>query len=262
MLKQVLLIISALSVLACNDKLYIDEINQSKFCTYFNVEIGGYVVEGKTHKTASTKINKIANDKVSTFIETHSHRFDYIINKTFTTLIKGDNNFDSNYLNNRFCKAILTDTFYNQFTFLTSGHRKQTNNKTLSFNIPEVMKVASRFFMCDNIREKDTAIAYHICVGINGIAELETTRDYTVLEAFCFEAIFKNLKGNPKIIDNFNNYIKKASRESIKHFTDFQTHLMTVKDKCYAAMERDKELEKVIIKHYKLNIDNINFQIE
>ena len=260
--KQAPFIIYMLSLLSCNDKLYIDEIDKNKFCQYFNIKTATSIVDGKTYKTASSEINKFSNDKVSDFIQDHSSRFDYIINKTFSLVIKGDVTFDSISLNNRFYKALLTDTFYNYFSLLTSGDRTQVSNKKESFTVPEAMKIASRFFMCDNVREKDTAIGYHVCVGINGISELETSKDFTVLEAFCFEAIFTNFKGKPKFIDNFNSYIKKASQESKEHFTTFQTHLMTVKDKCYAAMEKDKDLEKVIIKHYKLNIDNINFKIE
>lgn len=262
MVKQSLFIVCLLSVLSCKDKLYTDEIDKNKLCQYFNVKMGNYVVDGKTYKAASPEINKRMNGKVSDFIQDHSHRFDYIINKTFSSLIKGDKTFDSSSLNNSFCKAISTDKFYNYLSLLTSGDRTPKSNKEEVFTVSELMKIASRFFMCDNIREKDTAIAYHVCVKINGIEELKTIRDYTVLEAFCFEAIFKNLKGKPKFINNFNNYIKKASQESKEKFINFQTLLMTVKEKCYAAMEKDKDLEKSILKYYKLNVENINFKIE
>lgn len=261
MLKQSIIIISLLSLLSCRNKLFIDQIDRNKFCKYFNIETSNYVLDGKPSKTASTKINKIPNDLVSDFIEKHSHRFDYIINKTFTAFIKVDNNFDSNYINRRFCTAISTDTFYRQFTLLTSGERNNSK-KSLSFSVSELMKIASRFFMCDNIRQKDTAISYHICVGLNGISELETKRDYTVLEAFCFEAIIRNLHDNPIFISNFNEYIKKSSNRNKELFTDFKTHLTKVKDECYANMEKDKDLENVLLKYYRQNSNNINFKIE
>ncbi len=257
-----LLIGSLLCLLSCRDKLYKDEIDKDKFCQYFNIKTGHYVADGKSHKTASAEINKITNDKVSAFIQEHSRRFEYIITKIFTSVAKGDKTFDSSSLNSRFCKAISTDTFYNYFTLLTSGDRSQRSNKSLSFTVPELMRVASRFFMCDNISEKDTAIGYHICIGINGIAELETKRDYTVLEAFCFEAIFTSLRKKSKFIDDFNNFLTKASRDNKEHFIDFQTHLTTVKNICYAFMEKDKNLENTLMKYYNQNIDNINFKIE
>ena len=124
------------------------------------------------------------------------------------------------------------------------------------------MKVASRFFMCDTIREKDTTIGYHVCIAINGTGELETTRDYTVLEAFCFEAIFSSLRGKPKFIEDFNNFVTTASRDDREHFIDFQTHLTIVKKKCYESMEKDQNLENTLMKYYNQNIDNINFKIE
>ncbi len=261
MLKQTFIIVSLLSLLSCNSKLYIDQIDRGKFCKYFNIETSSYVLDGKIRKTASTKINKFPNDEVSDFIGKHSFRFDYIINKIFTALIKVDNNLDSIHINKNFCNAITTDTFYRQFTLLTSGERNNSN-KSHSFSVSELMKIASRFFICDNIRQKDTAISYHICVGINGISELQTIRDYTVLEAFCFEAIFRNLHGNPKFISNFNRYIKKSSNRNKELFTDFKAHLAKVKDECYAEMEKDKDLENVLLKYYRQNRDNINFKIE
>jgi hypothetical protein len=261
MLKQTLLIISLLGLLSCNDKVYIEQVDRGKFCNYFTILMGIYVVDGKTHKTTSTQINKVSNDAVSNFIQRHSYRFDYIINKTLTSLTTDDNNYDSSYITNNFCKAISTDTFYKHFILLSCGERNNSN-KIVSFSIPELMKIASRFFMCDDIRQKDTAISYHICVGINGISELQTARDYTVLEAFCFEAIFRNLRGNPKFISNFNGYIKKSSNKNKELFIDFKTHLTKVKEECYKDMEKDKDLENVLLKYYKQNSDNINFKIE
>lgn len=261
MLKQTLFIISLLSLLSCNNKLYIDQIDRGKFCNYFNIKTSNYVLEGKTRKTASTQINKLPNDKVSDFIEKHTLRFDYIINKTFTKLLEADNNLDSNHVNTNFCNAVTTDTFYRQFTLLTTGERNN-GNKLLRFSVSELMKIASRFFFCDDIRQKDTAISYHICVGINGISELQTIRDYTVLEAFCIEAIFKNLDGSPKFITNFNDYTNKSSNRNKKFFTNFKTHLAKVKDECYSDMEKDKDLKKVLLKYYRKNSDNINFKIE
>jgi hypothetical protein len=116
--------------------------------------------------------------------------------------------------------------------------------------------------MCDDIDKKDTTIGYHICVGLNGISEISTTRDCTVLEAFCFEAIFENLKGNPNFIKNFNSYLDKSLKENKKHFTDFKTLLNNVKEECYVNMENDNELEKLILHHYRKNKDNISFTIE
>ncbi|MFT3911735.1 MAG: hypothetical protein QM737_20090 [Ferruginibacter sp.] len=261
MLKQTFIIVSLLSLLSCNSKLYTDQIDRTKFCKYFTIDASSSVLDGKTRKTASPKINYLPNDEVSDFIEKHSLRFDYLIYKTLAAVIKVDNNFDSIHINKNFCNAITTDTFYRQFTLLTSGERNN-NNKSLRFSVSELMKIAARFFMCDSIRQKDTAIAYHICIGINGISELQTIRDYTVLEAFCIEAIFKNLHGTPKFISNFNGYINKSSDRNKEFFTDFKTHLTKVKDECYADMEKDKDLENVLLKYYRQNSDNINFRIE
>ena len=259
--QQISLILFLLCFLSCTEKLYSDEIDKNKFCRYFKIQTKSYFAGGKTHKVTSTEINKISNDQVSSFIQGHKPRFEYIINKVFSTVLNDNKNFDSTLLNDRFCKAISTDSFYHHFTCLTSGDRKKDKNM-VSFNTEELMKIASRFFMCDNIREQDTAISAHICVGINGISELEVTKDYTVLEAFCFEAIFKSLEKKPKLIVNFDRYIAQASAESKKNFSGFQSHLTAVKNKCYAFMEKDKDLQNELMSYYRKNIHNINFKIE
>jgi hypothetical protein len=259
--KPALLVVLLFCLLSCREKLYNDEVDRNKFCSYFSIRPGSYFLNGETRKTASAQINKIANDKVSSFIQSHSRRFEYIINKIFSTLLKEDKGFDSAYLNDRFCKAISTDSFYYHFAGLTSGDRKK-DEKMLSFNPAELMKVASRFFMCDAVREKDTAISVHICIGLNGIPELDVARDYIVLEAFCFEAIFNNLGKKTAFIKNLNSYIAKASAESKKNFPGFQNHLTVVKNKCYALMEKDKDLQNELMSYYRKNMDNINFKIE
>ena len=32
----------------------------------------------------------------------------------------------------------------------------------------------------------------HVCIGLNEVKEASWAKDYTLLEAFCFEAIFEN----------------------------------------------------------------------
>jgi hypothetical protein len=260
MLKKTLLVTYILMFLSCKETLYVDDVYRSKFCDYFTIRTGTYSNDGKTYNTASPKINSIKNDKVSSFIQNHSHRFDYILWKSYRE-IERNNSIDSSVIKQKFCELLSNDSFYNYFIHLTSGNRKK-GYKQLTFTSGELMKVASRFFMCDNIREKDTAIAYHICVGLNGISELATDRDYTVLEAFCFEAIFRNLQNKPRFIDNFHSYINQASTIEKQKFTDFKSQLAAVKNRCYVSMENDKDLERELWKYYNKNISNINFKIE
>src|SRR5689334_9162650 len=160
MLRLVIVCVASLSLLSCKDKLYVEEIDRDKLCTYFSLDINKFKESGKEYKTASPKINNSSRDKTSGFIQTHSYRFDYLITKTFSGLIKNETNFDSNYLSNKFCIAISSDTFYNQIALLANGPKKQAGDRKLTFKIAEVMKIASRFFYCDSISEKDTSISY------------------------------------------------------------------------------------------------------
>lgn len=261
MFKQVFLILSLLSLFSCHKKLFIDQVDKSKFCNYFTIETGSAVIDGKKHTTASTRINKQPDDEVSDFIQNHTHRFDYLVNKIFMALLNAGNNFDSVDINKKFCNAISADSFFQHFTLLTSGERHK-NVRSVSFSVPELMSIASRFFMCDNIRQKDTSISSHICVTLNGIADLRVNRDYTVLEAFCFEAIFRNLGGKPKFLNNFFAYVKNSTDRNKNQYRDLPSLLIKVRDECYADMEKDKDLEDVLLNYYQQNKDNINFKIE
>ncbi len=261
MQKLAFFILSLSSLLSCSERLFTEQVDREKFCKYFNIRIEKKISNGRKYSTATTKINTIPNDEVSTFIKNHSHRFNYLVKKIFISEIIKDRNFDSVYLNNKFCTAISSDSFYQNFTLLTSGE-KNINNKLLTFSIPEMMEISSRFFMCDNIQKSDTAISYHICVGINGISELKSARDYTVLEAFCFEAIFKNLNRHSKFKENFNRYIKNSSQKNLRNFESFETHLLKVKEECYGNMEKDEDLKITILKYYEKNQYNVNFKIK
>jgi hypothetical protein len=51
------------------------------------------------------------------------------------------------------------------------------------------MEVSSKFFYCDQVNP-DTSIQAYVCVGLNGVKEAKWNKDYTLLEAFCYEGIF------------------------------------------------------------------------
>lgn len=125
-----------------------------------------------------------------------------------------------------------------------------------------MMLIASRFFLCDKVNKSDTTVGYHICVGINGQKELNSNRDYTTLEAFCFEAIFHFYKeGKPPFVTNFIRYIKNSTSKHKADFKDFNILLENVKRDCYRDMEKDEALRKSLLLFYQLNKENISIKI-
>lgn len=261
MLRHIYILTFILCLLSCRHEIYIQHIDRAKFCQYFNLQISKHFSNGRSYISTSTQIQNVANDQVSEFVKKHNLRFDYIISKTFSSILHKEKTMDSAFLADKFCSFLSSDTFYNQFNRLTNADRDRTPKEGLRFTTSEMMRVASRFFMCDQISEKDTSIGYHICVGINGISEMLVLRDYTVLEAFCFEAIFKNLRKRSKFLRNFNAYISRASRQCKERFTNFKTYLNCVKNLCYEYMEKDDDLKVTLLEYYKKNLNNLHFEI-
>lgn len=132
-----------------------------------------------------------------------------------------------------------------------------------TYFVSELMLVASKFFYCDKIIEKDTAIQSHICIGINGQKEFKSNRDLTVLEAFCFEAIFNYLvkRKGPLFYKEFYNYLGKVGKEKKSDFKDFDSYLLDVRKLIYNKMQHSKALEAALLKYYHQNKNNLNFII-
>ncbi len=262
MLKQLPLLLLLFACISCKQKLYVDQIEKTKLGNYFTLEITSKERNGKLQESYHTGINKAAGDAVSAFIKAHAIRFDYLITKEFTCIIEAQEKPDSVLTRDSYNKALQSDSFYNRFVLLTCGNRN-TKDKTVSFTNAEMMRTASRFFMCDEINKADTTIAgYHVCAGINGISEIKTTRDLTALEAFCIEAIFKTTDKDPKLYRIFDGYISEYSAENKKHFTGFKEYLSAVKHDCFNAMEKDETLQAALLSYYEKNKENINFRIE
>jgi hypothetical protein len=258
---QILIISCLVGFIACNNKLSIKQVDKNKFCKYFEMEGKRNELKKNTYQTMSVKINKLPHDEVSDFIQNHELRFSYLTYKILENLITNEKSREIDFINSKFCNTLQADSFYKQFVLLTCG-RQDDDTMKVSFSIPELMKIASRFFSCDSIQKEDTLIAYHICIGNNGISELKSTRDYTVLEAFCIEAIFNSLNNHPKFIGNFNNYVIKSSNKYKQAFESFETHLKKVEYECYAEMEKDKDLQLMLMNYYHKNRENIGFRIE
>lgn len=192
---------------------------------------------------------------VGTFIYRHSNRFQYVLFKqhdsfsTFSKLYP-----DTAAINRRYSAYIRSSQVINNYFAELCGESPAKTTYTRA----EMMKVASRFFLCDEVNP-DSTVSAHICIGINGQKELATPKDLTTLEAFCFEAIFHYLgkKHDPAFYKNFGNCKRNAAR-TIPFDASF---LNNVKAACYAAMENDEELKKALLHYYKKSKRNIGFVI-
>lgn len=233
-------------------------IGQVGYCDYFKLSIEKSIYEGKEGLSIVPEIVSIPGDSLSDFILKHANRFQYIIYNRLDSLNRYSQLFpDSVAIQNLFCSNIRKKKINNYFRVL-AGHSQEPEIYTKG----EMMRIASRFFLCDRVNESDTTIGYHICIGINGQEELQSERDYTTLEAFCFEAIFDSYKdGRPQFTENFNRYIENSSIRRKRNFKDFKSFLESVKEDCFTEMEDDDTLKKSLLDFYNLNKNNISIEI-
>lgn len=215
--------------------------------------------DGDKQVYVSTFINSVPGDKLSRFVDRHHYRFEYVlINKTADLRSYSHMYPDTPGIKARFATYIRTDSAMNGYFNVLTGN----TSPKIQYSVAEMMHTASRFFMCDRVKPKDTTLGYHICIGLNGQKELNNSRDLTVLEAFCFEAIFQNFTGkhDPAFLVHFDQYAAEAKHKL--PVTNLDKFLEEAKNYCYNAMEHDDALKRALLKYYKKNRKNLGFVIQ
>jgi hypothetical protein len=132
---------------------------------------------------------------------------------------------------------------------------------TKTFNQEELMEVASKFFYCDQILP-DTIVQSHVCIGINGIKEAKWDKDYTILAAFCYEAIFDDLDKDASQIDEAYTTEKQMACEQYrKNITSLDKYLVDVRMDLFNRMKTNTILKRKLLLYYKLNKNNLAFKL-
>jgi hypothetical protein len=256
MKKHVLILVTFL--VTCTT--FAQELN---YCDYFTLGVSEETYEGKQLKSYWPVVLKDKKDKFSRFLDDHSGRFEYILFKTHDQFDEVGSFYpDSLKIKAEFCNAVLrTGAIQNYFRALTPKTLLTPDQITDTFSVDELMLVASRFFYCDAVNKEDTTVQSHICVGINGQTEYKSDKDLTVLEAFSYEAIFSYLTGRkePVFYKEFSVSRRKAVKEQIKVFKDFDSFLVEVRKACYNEMERNPDLKKKLMAYYRKNKENLGF---
>ncbi|HYG50330.1 MAG TPA: hypothetical protein VD905_05475 [Flavobacteriales bacterium] len=136
---------------------------------------------------------------------------------------------------------------------------KTAINKTYSAD--ELMEVASKFFYCDRVNP-DTSVQSHVCIGINGLKEAKWEKDYTLLAAFCYEAIFADLdKDTSQISEAYTNEKKISCQKYRKNITTLEKYLEDVKLDFFNRMKSNAVLKAKLLTYYELNKANLAFRI-
>jgi hypothetical protein len=129
------------------------------------------------------------------------------------------------------------------------------------FTQDELMEVASKFFYCDQVMP-DSSIQAHVCIGLNGIKEAAWTKDYTLLQAFCYEAIFNDLDRDTSLVwDSFGALKKESVQKYRGKPGSLEQYLNNVKLEVFERMKNNPLLKDELLAYYEMNKNNLAFEI-
>lgn len=170
---------------------------------------------------------------------------------------------DTNLLKRSYIDQLSNDSTLQGYVRQTiEAIEKNASNKIQTFSKRELVEVASRFFYCDKVNP-DSSVQAHVCIGLNGQRESNWQKDYTLLEAFCFEAIFSDFDQETSPIDlAFTQNKAKVCQKNLHHFSSDDAYLMKIRKDLYRKMFKDKRLQKSLMNYYHLHQDDVSFRLE
>jgi hypothetical protein len=241
---------------------YAQQIN---LCDYFSISVAQMLIKGQQKIIVSAAINSSVETAFGKELKEHHMRYDYLITRIF----RNDSSLISHYpdspkIQQLFCEQLKgPSSFRKNLELICPTNLSNQACKKGKFSFSDMMFVASRFFYCNKVN-KDTAIIPKICVGINGIKEMNTNKDLAALEAFVFEAIFNSLqeKNEPPFLEDFTQAIQTHMKARIKNIKSIDEFLLQVRNDCFNEMEQNENLKKSLLAYYKKNKSTINFTLQ
>jgi len=169
---------------------------------------------------------------------------------------------DTLALNQRYVNEYLQDEKLNAYfeaSFAAINDSKFT--AALTFKEEELMEVASKFFYCDRVFP-DTSIQSHVCIGLNGVNEANWVKDFTLLEAFCYEAIFDDLVKDTSELESVYLAQKKQACAKYKPtLANLDQYLLDVRKELFLRMKEERVLKSLLMDYYRVNSGNLAFRI-
>jgi len=250
-MKKAILILASILLINCSKK----KIEKFEIKKYVDVKFGKVEYQGKTMEYSTPFIVE-QSDSLGEIIKLHSRRFDYLLTNRIN--IDSLNKILPDTIKTRkvFNKEINSDQFYNNFQMLLFPNQK-TKGK---YSVEELMNIASKFFLVEKQGEK---FGTRVCVGINGLNKISNKKDYTLLEAVAFDAIFDRImqfdKPEPEFMSKQSEYLNNA----IKKLDSIQekTYLNLMRKELFESMKNDSDLKQQLLKFIEINKENIPFEI-
>lgn len=159
---------------------------------------------------------------------------------------------------NEFVKDSTLKTYFDHTSLAID---KADSKRTITYTQDEFLEVASKFFYCDKVFP-DTSVQSHVCVGLNGVKEASWDKDYSLLEAICYEAIFSDLMKDTSALET--SYLSKKKQASDLYktsLTQLDQYLLEVRNELFMQMQNDPVLISILMNYYQKNKDNIAFLI-
>lgn len=256
----IILVLSVLSVIIAHSSAVVAQ----DFGKYFELRAEKYKEAEGEYVGVSPLVIEKAQDPLGRFIVSHRRRFAYILANR--TKFQGLDSYypDTKKINRLYLTSLKKNNkFIGYFNNLIGPTRTPAEAKE-TISEQEVMSVASKFFFCSAVR-KDNSINPYICVTLNGVKEAEFAKDYTLLEAICFEAIFEMIeKAAPKrasVVENFLRYVDEVSEAEKVKLPDSNAYLLAVRKGVFLKMESDTLLRNAMVDFIKRNELNLPFRL-
>lgn len=244
--------------------IFMTGYSQPDPATYFRLDMRMYDEAGERYLGVSPEIRSSATDTLGHAIARYPRRFRYLLSKTAF-----QNKYEKYYPDTNRINRLYTDELKNNSSFMTAfatlstpffknDFQRQVYTKT------ELMQVAARFFYCDGLNP-DSSIRSFICINLNGVRNAAFKKDMTLIEAFCFEAIFENYYdavGKPRaFVTAFKQYIRDAEKKH-KHLLPFaEQYVRSIRNDCFDAMEKNTGLMEVLLNYWQTNREGLAFDI-
>ena len=170
---------------------------------------------------------------------------------------------DTIKLKHKYLKKFSRDKALTRYFQKTMKPIVDSNAKiNLNYSIDELMEIASKFFYCDKV-QPDSSVQAHICIGLNGIKEANWKKDYILLEAFCYEAIFDDLnEENSPVWNAFEQIIGETEQKHKSLFISSEEYLEKVKLEVFEQMKTSEILKLELLAYYQFHKVNLPFSIE
>jgi uncharacterized protein YqfB (UPF0267 family) len=240
-------------------------INRSVIKNNVDIEVYTYEEDGKTLAAAMPKLSSDSE------LNPYRMRFDYLLinvpeihSPSKAKLRKEIWSFypDTIKLKRLYLKEYIKDErLRNYFEISKSAISNKPSKSEINFATDELMEVASKFFYCDQVFA-DTTVQSHVCIGLNGVSEAHWEKDYTLLEAFCYEGIFNDFDKELSPVDESYSFNKREVCLKYKStLQSFDQYLLDVRKELFTRMKNDSNLRKSLLSYYEQNKDNLPFRI-